>query len=54
MAQQFTQEQIEKLKSLGIEVKPEDTITNENQLADLANSSTHRNTKFTSTTSTKN
>jgi len=37
MPQQFTQEQIEKLKSLGIEVNPKDTITNENQLDDLAN-----------------
>jgi len=36
MAQQFTPEQIEKLKNLGIEVNPEDTIANENQLADLA------------------
>jgi len=37
MAQQFTQEQIDKLKSLGIEVNPKDIITNENQLADLTN-----------------
>ena len=36
MVQQFTQEQIEKLKSLGIEVNPKDAIINENQLADLA------------------
>ncbi|MFA6184523.1 MAG: hypothetical protein WC720_00010 [Candidatus Shapirobacteria bacterium] len=36
MPQQFTQEQIEKLKNLGIEVNPKDTITNENQLADLS------------------
>ena len=35
MAQQFTQEQIEKLKSLGIEVNPKDTITNENELANI-------------------
>ncbi|MDD3003043.1 MAG: hypothetical protein PHS06_04230 [Candidatus Shapirobacteria bacterium] len=35
MAQQFTQEQIEKLKSLGIKVDSKDVITSENQLADL-------------------
>ena len=35
MAQQFTQEQIEKLKSLGIEVDPKDVIANENELANI-------------------
>lgn len=35
MPKQFTQEQIEKLKELGIEVNSEDTITNENELANI-------------------
>jgi len=35
MPQQFTQEQIEKLKSLGIEVDSKDIITNENELANI-------------------